>query len=98
MSEMPLPSNKIPWWHQGATSSSNPFASFGTDWCPRCKMECEADMAAHHQGETFTYKKWCLRCGKVISHGMWDKVALLTKTPLPPAAFEWCLTNGKDRR
>lgn len=90
--------NQIPWYHTGPTSSSNPFASLGTDYCPRCKQECEADMAAIHDGTTFTYKKWCCRCGKVIARGMWDQVRILSDRPLPPAALEWTLEPGRDRR
>lgn len=92
---MPEP---IPFYHVGPTSTSNPFASVGTDWCPRCRMECEADMAALHHGETFTFKKWCVRCGKVICSGIFNQVCVLTNTPLPPAALEWTFEPGRDRR
>jgi hypothetical protein len=90
--------DNIPWYKQGTTSTSNPFSTFGTDYCQRCKMECEADMYCMHVGETFTYKKVCCRCGKVICRGMWDHVKAITQRPLPAAAFEWCLEDGKDRR
>ena len=89
---------QVPWWHLTPTSTSNPFSSMGVDWCPRCKMEVQADMFSVHQGETFTYKKVCLRCGKVICHGMWDHVKCFTHRPLPAAAFEWIFEAGKDRR
>ena len=91
-------SEQIPWWHVGPTQQSNPFSSLGTDYCPRCKLERECDMAAVHSGDTFTYKKWCLRCGKVISFGMYDHVLVMSRRPLPPAAFEWCFEAGKDKR
>lgn len=91
-------SEQIPWYHQGATSQTNPFASTGTDWCPRCKMECEVDMASIHQGTTFTYKKWCVRCGRVICNGIYDQVRLMSNVPLPAAALEWNWKPGRDRR
>ena len=61
-------------------------------------MEVEADMAALHQGTTFTYKKTCNRCGKVICNGIFDGVCLLTNRPLPSVALEWTVKPGKDRR
>jgi len=90
--------DKVPWYHQGFTSTSNPFSTLGTDWCTRCKGECETDMYAVHSGNTFTYKKTCCKCGKVICHGMYDQVCLLSNKPLPPAALEWCFTPGQDKR
>lgn len=91
---------QIPWYHQGPTSTSNPFSSLGTDWCPRCKMECEADMHAHHDPNTntFAYKKWCCRCGTIISCGIYNQVCMMTQRPLPAVAFAWAFAPGKDRR
>jgi len=93
-------SSLIPWYKRGATSTSNPFASLGTDYCPRCRSECEADMRAEHDvnTDTFAYKKTCCRCGKVICAGMYNQVAMLTGTPLPAAVFEWTFAPGQDRR
>lgn len=76
----------------------NPFSSFGLEWCPRCKMEVDCDTAATHRGTTYAFKRWCLRCGKVIKRGLYDCVPLISKTPLPAAALEWSTTPGQDRR
>ena len=89
---------QIPQWHIGHTSTSNPFASLGTDWCPRCKMECETDMDCVHHVDTFTYKKICCRCGRVICFGMYDQIKILSGIGLPAAAFIWCHEPGKDKR
>ena len=93
-------SNVIPWYHQGRTSTSNPFASMGTDWCPRCRSECETDMDCVHDmsSDTFTYRKTCCRCGIVICRGIYNQVRMITSRPLPAAALEWTLTQGRDRR
>lgn len=79
-------------------SSANPFASFGLEWCPRCKMEVDTDTEAHHQGSTYAYRRWCLRCGKVIKAGVYDNVVMLSGQPLPAAALEWTMQPGQDRR
>ena len=76
---------------------SNPFASFGLDWCQRCRMEVEVDTQAQHVGETYAYRKQCLRCGLTTSRGVYDNVPLLSR-PLPAAALEWTMESGKDRR
>jgi hypothetical protein len=76
---------------------SNPFTSFGLEWCPRCKTEVDCDTQAVHQGTTYAYKRWCLRCGKVIKRGVYDCVPLVGG-PLPAAALEWTTTPGQDRR
>lgn len=77
---------------------SNPFSSFGLEWCPRCKMEVDCDTAAMHHGTTYGYRRWCLRCGFVIKRGVYDNVVILSGQPLPAAVLEWSLTSGKDRR
>jgi hypothetical protein len=93
-------SDQIPWYHVGKTYQSNPFASLGVDWCPRCRGECEADMACVYDmsSETFTYKKTCCRCGKVICHGIYNQVSMITNKPLPNAALTWCFESERDRR
>lgn len=88
---------RIPWYHQSSTSTSNPFVSLGSDWCPCCKQETECDTAAEHCGTTFTYKRWCLKCGKVIKAGIMDNVKIMSNRCLPRAALEWTFTPGKDR-
>lgn len=79
-------------------TSASPFSSFGLEWCPRCKMEVDCDTAARHDGHTYAYRRWCLRCGIVIKRGVYDNVVILSGNPLPPAALEWSLEPGKDRR
>ena len=85
-------------WYMRSTSTSNPFSTTGIDWCPRCKLQVDTDTAAEHQGTTFTFKKWCRRCGRVICAGIYDSVAILSDRPLPPAALEWTWQGGKDKR
>ena len=88
----------IPWHHVGSTSTSNPFGTVGIDWCPRCKKQVDTDVAAMHHGSTFTFKKTCAECGRVICHGIYDQVCILGNKQLPPAAVEWTIIPGKDRR
>lgn len=76
----------------------NPFSSFGLEWCPRCRTEVDCDTQAIHSGTTYGFKRWCLRCGKVIKFGVYDNVVLLSGRPLPPAALEWSTKPGQDRR
>jgi hypothetical protein len=78
-------------------SSATPFSSFGLEWCPRCRMEVDCDTQAHHQGTTYVYKRWCLRCGRVIKRGVYDNVVMLSGQPLPAAALEWSTSPGQDR-
>lgn len=77
---------------------SNPFTSFGLEWCPRCKMEVDCDTESIHDTRTnvYAFKRWCLRCGKVIKRGLYDCVPLLGR-PLPNAALEWSISSDKDR-
>lgn len=78
-------------------SSANPFKTFGTEWCPRCRMEVDCDTEAHHEGTVYGYKRSCRRCGRVIMRGLFNNVPLLSNVPLPPAALEWSLKPGQDR-
>jgi hypothetical protein len=77
---------------------SSPFTTFGLEWCSRCRMEVDCDTRAHHEGTLYVYKRWCLRCGKVLKRGIYDNVPLLSSRPLPAAALEWTTEPGKDRR
>lgn len=76
---------------------SSPFESFGLEWCSRCRMEVDCDTQAHHQGTTYVYKRWCLRCGKIIKKGVYDNVTLIGE-PIPQVALEWISTPELDRR
>lgn len=75
---------------------SNPFTSFGLEWCPRCKTEVDCDTQAIHSGTIYAFKRWCLRCGKVIKSGLYDTVPLIGQ-PLPQAALEWSIKPEQDR-
>jgi hypothetical protein len=76
---------------------SSPFTSFGLEWCGRCKTEVDCDTAAEHNGTLYVYKRWCLRCGKVLKRGIYENVPLIGN-PLPAAALEWTTKPEKDRR
>lgn len=78
-------------------ASASPFTSLGLEWCPFCKMEVDCDTRAHHQGTTYAYKRWCLRCGKVVKRGVFDNVAILSGRPLPPAALTWTASPEQQR-
>lgn len=75
----------------------NPFTSFGLEWCPRCRMEVDCDTQAIHSGTTYGFKRWCLRCGRVVKAGLYDNVVLLG-SPMPQAALAWSTEPGQDRR
>lgn len=79
-------------------SSASPFTTLGLEWCPRCKMEVDCDTQAHHEGTTYAYRRWCLRCGKVVKHGIYQNVPLVALGPMPAAALEWATKPGQDRR
>lgn len=70
-------------------ASASPFTSVGTAWCPHCKLEVAAREKAHHQGTTYAFKRWCLRCGHVLTRGVHDNVVLLSGESLNPAAMAW---------
>lgn len=78
----------------------SPFAA-GNDleWCPRCRMAVDHETQAEHQGTSYGWKRWCLRCGKVLSYGVFENVPLLSGgVALPAAALEWVMAPGQDRR
>lgn len=78
--------------------SATPFATLGLEWCQRCKTEVDTETKAHHQGSTYAFKRWCLRCGKVVSHGVYHNVPLVSHVPLPAGTMEWVTAPGQDRR
>ena len=93
----PRATHKRPWWRQGAMVGGNPFASFGLDWCPRCRSETDTDTQAEVGEGCYVYKRTCCRCGTVIKYGC-CQVQMLSERPLPAAAFHWVMTPGKDKR
>jgi hypothetical protein len=78
--------------------SATPFASLGLEWCPRCKAEVDTDTDARHQGRTYSFKRWCLRCGHVVNSGVYHNVPILSDIPLPAGTMEWVTKPGVDRR
>lgn len=75
-------------------ASANPFTARGTgsrsDWCPHCKCEVTYRQESHHQGTMYAFKRWCRRCGQVISRGVFDNVVTLTgETPTHRDAVDW---------
>ena len=90
----------IPWWHLGHTYTNNnsPFSTCGIDWCPQCKCEVDTNSAGIQHMDTFTFKRWCAKCGRVISWGIYNQCLMLSNKPLPPAAVEWTIKPGRDRR
>lgn len=77
---------------------SSPFTPSGLKYCPDCKMEVDSNIQSHHQGTTWAYRERCCRCGHVFQRGVFDNVVLLSGQPLSPAAIEWTLKPGRDRR
>lgn len=61
-------------------------------------MEVDCDTKAEHVGDTFAYKRWCNRCGKVTQAGVYNQVAIISNTPLPRAVLKWTGEGGRDRR
>ena len=89
----------VPWYHVGRTAGgSNPFESFGLDWCRRCRQVVEADTAAAHRGTTFAFRKRCGRCGRLTSFGAFQNVPLIGAERLPATVLAWITEPGEDRR
>jgi len=87
--------------------SASPFTSLQSqtgipstklEWCRRCHDEVDTETRAHHQGVTYAYKRWCLRCGHVLAHGVYHNVPILSAVPLPAGTMEWVTAQGQDRR
>jgi hypothetical protein len=67
-------------------------------WCPQCRDETDVEEQVHHQGVTYSFKRWCRRCGAVTAHGVYHNVPILSDVPLPPGTMAWVTTPGPDRR
>jgi hypothetical protein len=94
---VPLIGGPRPWWKISPRVPQNPFSSWGTAWCPRCKSEREVDTTAGHRAGIYTFKQTCCRCGKVVNFGGMH-APLVSEKPLPAAALEYIQTPGRDRR
>ncbi len=79
-------------------ASATPFASMGLAYCPTCRGEEDTDTQSHHHGVTYAWKRKCLRCGSVISHGVYHNVPILSNVPLPAGTMTWVTAPGLDRR
>jgi len=79
-------------------SSATPFATLGLEYCPHCKTEVDTDTAARHERTTYSFKRWCRRCGGVVKHGVFHNVPILSSIPLPAGTMEWVTKPGQDRR
>lgn len=80
--------------------SASPFSSIGLVWCSRCKTSVDHDTKAVHQRGVYAWKQWCLRCGKVISKGVYENVPLFSavQSQAMTLAIDWSRTNEADRR
>ena len=84
-------------WHRNKTNIGNgPFKAVGDDWCNRCKMGVDADQEAHSRGDEFVFRKRCLRCGGVISHGTY-RIQMLDGNLPSRDAVMFIRERGKDR-
>lgn len=97
-------------WQRGlgqpfdGNNPGNPFGSFSAEYCPRCEMVVDSDTKAHHDGQNlYLYKRWCLRCGKVLKSGRYNNVPLIGEGALSPSPtmrkeLEFITTPEMDRR
>jgi hypothetical protein len=84
---------------QSDTGNRPGCPSLKLEYCPTCKDEVDTETHAHHEGTTYAYKRWCLRCGHVLARGIYHNVPILSDVPLPAGTAEWTLApGGPDRR
>lgn len=76
--------------------SANPFSAARETWCPRCQQVVDTTERMAHRHTTFAYKRWCCRCGDVVTRGVSDNVVVLTGV-LSPEAQAWSREGGEDR-
>ena len=88
--------DKIPWHMQRTNVGSNPFKSFGDDWCPLCKTGVDTEGEGHCRGEEFVYRKRCNRCGSLIAWGVY-KIGMLGGNKPSGTAYDWVKEPGEDR-
>ena len=86
-----------PFNHVGKLANGNPFVSLGDEWCSRCKMIVDTDTEASHRCGLYTYKRWCLRCGKVLKYGVYG-APLVSDVNLGPKVVAFVTSPEKDRR
>ena len=87
---------QIPWHITKTSVGNSPFKAIGDDWCNRCKMGVDADQEAHSRGDEFVFRKRCLRCGRLISHGIY-RIRMLDGNQPSPDAVLFIRERGKDR-
>jgi len=86
----------IPWYMRHTNIGGNPFKSFGDDWCQHCKMGVDTNGEGYARGDEFAYRKRCLRCGRIIAHGMY-RVKMLDGHLPSQDAILFIRERGKDR-
>lgn len=79
-------------------TAGNPFATFGIEWCPTCKMEVDCDTEAAHRADVYVYRRNCNRCGNVVKSGSYNAPLLLPSHPLMRDVVEFTTKPGIDRR
>ena len=82
-------------WRRG---NGQPFEAFGLEWCERCRQAVDTETQAAHRGTVYVWKRWCRRCGKVISYGKYDNCPIVSDSDLQACAIEWVAEPGEDRR
>lgn len=73
----------------------NPFASLGNAWCRRCRQAVDTDTAAAHRAGVFTYRRWCLRCGRIVACGAYAAPLVAGGGGLPPSVVEFVRRPGE---
>lgn len=81
-----------------SSTSHGHFGSLGLEWCTRCRMVVDCDTEAKHQNGVYAWKRWCLRCGKVVTWGHYNAPLLQPDHPLMRRSIEWVTDPEKDRR
>jgi hypothetical protein len=93
----PVSEGRVPWHHVGNRIMGNPFSTFGDEWCPRCRMVVDTDTEAAHGSGVYRFRRWCLRCGRVLKYGA-CRAPIISDRPLPAAVLTMVTTPGADRR
>lgn len=90
-----------PWYAVGKSMwGGTPFGTLGIDYCCWCKTEVDTDTDAEHQGNTYVYRRRCLRCGRVTACGAVNAPIIggtPSAKPLARKTLIWIHTPGEDR-
>jgi hypothetical protein len=90
-------------YHIGNRLPRNPFDPIHLEdkleWCNVCKMDVDVQVETASAGGVDVYRKRCMRCGKVIQHGIGRRhIDGSIKKPLPKEARAFIKKTGRDRR